>query len=190
MRVSVLTVAVAATVCVVAAGIAAGCGSSSSSPPAGVEDASPEAAIADGGSASVCHVEASLAGYAASDATAASCAACINDNCNDAVQACASDCVCINLFSCLLDTDATTSAAASETISVCAGNSGLSLLSNPGVRGLANCYSGPCLAPCSMVFPVDASADGPSEAAESGSNDGGDAAVVDAGAVLDATDGG
>jgi|ERR1019366_754236 hypothetical protein len=186
MRVTVWPVVVATTVFVMAAAIAAGCSSSSSAPPASVADASPEADD-DGGGPNGCHVDASLTVFAESDASAAGCASCINDNCNQSVLTCASDCVCINLFTCLFDFDASTDATAAEAVNACAGKSGLSLLNNPGVRGLANCYSGPCLTPCGAVFAVDGGDDAPAEAAadESGSDSG-----SEAGSVLDAPNGG
>jgi len=163
-----------------------------------VSDASPEAAVDDGGP-NGCHVDASLTVFAESDASAAGCASCINDNCNPAVLTCASDCVCINLFTCLFDFDASADATAAEAVNFCAGASGLSLLNNPGVRGLANCYSGPCLAPCSAVFAVDGGDDEPAEAMAADSGSAADSSIAadssggdgsDAGSVPDAPSGG
>jgi hypothetical protein len=171
-----------------AAVVAAGCSSSSATstvPDAGTDDAS------DAGGVTTCYVDASLQVFAASDASAAGCASCVNAQCLPQVNACAIDCACINLFSCLADSGVATSGLGSSVaaaVTACAGGSGVALLNDTTIRGLANCLQGTCANACSAVLDGSAGTDaatgddGPAE----------DAAVtLDGGASsLDASDGG
>jgi len=98
MRVSRWLIAISAVAAAAAGGVGVGC-SSSSSPPAAAPDASTPAPTADAG----CYVDASFSAFAASDAAAAGCAACVQNSCTTGIKACSTSCTCINLFTCLAD---------------------------------------------------------------------------------------
>jgi len=148
-------------------------------------EASPgDDAEADAGSP-LCYVDASLTVFAASDASAAGCAACVQTSCQAAIRNCATDCTCISLFTCLADSGVATTGlgpTATAAATACAGSSGLTLLNNPGVMGLVNCLSGICLDACNV-------SDGGPDAgviADAAASEGG----TDAGVIADAADGG
>jgi hypothetical protein len=191
MRASLWLAGLSAATSLACAVAAAGCSSSSTTTPPTGQDASLEAspgddAQADSGSP-LCFVDASLTVFAASDASAAGCAACVQTNCQDAISACATDCTCISLFTCLADSGVATTGlgpAATAAATECAGSSGLTLLNNPGVMGLVNCLSGVCLEACNVS---DGGPDaGLPDAAlsEAGAGEAG----TDAGAIGDAAD--
>jgi hypothetical protein len=175
-RLSLWVLALSAGLYAFAALGGAGCSSSSAPPPsvdAGDDSTADDAS--DATSISTCHVDASLTVFASSDASAAPCAACAAQNCLGAIAECASDCTCINLFTCLTDSGAATGALPqqiSDDINACAGSAGTSLLSNPGVRGIADCLQGVCANACSAIL--------------DGGDDGGTSAAGDAGAGSDA----
>jgi hypothetical protein len=197
MRLSLWLVGISASAPVMATLVAAGCSSSSATPtaPAGDDatslDSSAEAAASDdGGGTGACFVDASLTVFASSDASAAGCAACVQLNCSPAITTCASDCTCINLFSCLADSGVAMSglgSAAAAAVTACSGNSGIALLQNPGVKGLVDCLSDPCATACNAVLDagVDDDSVAPSEAAAEDA--GADAAPS---SIADAADGG
>jgi hypothetical protein len=153
------------------AGIAA-CSSSSTDVPA-----SPDAATDTG---STCRVDASLTVFAASDAAGAGCAACVQANCLDRIQTCASDCACIALFDCVADSGAATglTPAAVAATTACAGPNPASLLQDPGLNGLLSCFEGVCSDSCST--PSDAGRDAATDAAASPAD------ASDAGSATDA----
>lgn len=187
-RVPLGLLAVSAAVSIPAA-FAAGCGSSSAAP-AGGADASAEAALDDAGTIpNACYVDASLTAFAESDASAAGCAACVNASCSGAITKCATDCICINLFTCLTDSGVVmsgTGSAIAAAVTACSGSLGLTLLKNPGVQGLVNCLSGTCSTPCSAVLEGGvADAASPPDAAPD-ATDGG----ADGGLSADASDDG
>jgi hypothetical protein len=199
MRLSLWLVGISASALVTAALVAAGCSSSSATPTgddAASPDSSAEAAAGDasddGGSPNGCFVDASLSVFASSDASAAGCAACVQLNCSPAITACATDCTCINLFSCLADSGVAMSAlgsAAAAAVTACSGNSGIALLQNPGVKGLVDCLSDPCATACNAV--LDAGTDdsaAPSEAAAA--DTGTDAGAGSTADAADTADGG
>jgi hypothetical protein len=124
--------------------IAVGIGCSSSSP----QPEAPDAGIVDAG----CHVEASLAVFASSDAAGAGCAACVQTNCQPAIVTCSSDCTCIDFFGCVADAGTIASGispATQQAASACAGNSPGALLLDPGLNDLLQCFQGPCASVCS-----------------------------------------
>jgi hypothetical protein len=190
MRLSLWLVGISASASVTAALVAAGCGSSSATPGANSPDSSAEAsATDDGGGTGACFVDASLTVFASSDASAAGCAACVQLNCSPAITTCASDCTCINLFSCLADSGVAMSglgSAAAAVVTACSGSSGIALLQNPGVKGLVDCLSDPCATACNAV--LDAGADDSAAPTEAAAADTGTDAG--AGSTADAADGG
>jgi hypothetical protein len=196
MRFSPWLVGISASASVAAALVAAGCSSSSATPAAGGPDSSTEAAASDaagdtdaGGGTGACFVDASLTVFASSDASAAGCAACVQLNCRPAITTCATDCTCINLFSCLADSGVAMTglgSAAAAAVTACSGNSGIALLQNPGVMGLVNCLSDPCSTACSAV--LEAGADDSAAPSEASAADAGTDA--DAISTADAADGG
>jgi hypothetical protein len=140
-----------------ACALAAGCSSSSSgsSPDAATGDSSVEASpAAEAGQPQAdgaCYVDASLTAFAESDASAAPCAKCVNENCDVAIQTCASDCTCISLFQCLADAGVAAMGlgSAGTAAAGCAGSNALNfLLNNPGVSGLVSCVQGVCASAC------------------------------------------
>jgi hypothetical protein len=196
MRLSLWLVGISASAWVTAALVAAGC-SSSSATPTGDDAASPDSsteasASDDEGGTGACFVDASLTVFASSDASAAGCAACVQLNCSPAITTCASDCTCINLFSCLADSGVAMSAlgsAAAAAVTACSGNSGIALLQNPGVKGLVDCLSDPCATACNAVLDAgDDDSVAPSEAAAA--DTGSDADTSSTADAADAADGG
>jgi hypothetical protein len=179
MRVSLRLVGISAAVCFAFALAAAAC--SSSSPSAGGADASSEAASdaavgdEDGGSSPTCYIDASLSAFAASDASAAGCAACVQASCHPAITTCETDCTCINFFTCLADSGVATSglgSSGSSVVNMCAGSAVLTVYNDPGVKGLADCLSDTCATACSGIL-------------DAGSVD--DDATPEAGASIDAS---
>jgi hypothetical protein len=198
MRISPWLVGISASTSVAAALVATGCSSSSATPTANGPDASTEAMAATdaagdtdaGGGTGACFVDASLTVFASSDASAAGCAACVQLNCRPAITTCATDCTCINLFSCLADSGVAMTglgSAAAAAVTACSGNSGIALLQNPGVMGLVNCLSDPCSTACSAV--LEAGADDSAAPSEAGApaDTGTDAGAT---STADAADGG
>ena len=119
-------------------------GCSSSSPPPEPQDAG----TFDAG----CYVDASLAGFASSDAAGAGCAACVQASCQPAIVTCSTDCTCIDFFGCVADAGTIASGispATQQAASACAGNSPGALLLNPGLHALLQCFQGPCASVCS-----------------------------------------
>ncbi len=110
-------------------------------PEAGEEASTPDAA---------CTVDASLTAFAASDASAAGCAACVNSMCSAAITTCSSECLCINLFSCLADAGVAATGLGTGSfvaLSQCipgglAGATGL--LTDPGLAGIYTCLTMTC----------------------------------------------
>jgi hypothetical protein len=192
-RVSLWLLAVSVGLGAVAAAGGAGC--SSSSAPATEPDASEEAA-SDASGVMICRVDASLSVFAESDASAAGCALCVGEQCLTAITTCATDCTCINLFTCLADSGVATVGLnmVGEAVRACAGGAGTALLDNPGVRGVADCLQGVCATACSAVLdagteagatlPVDDDATSTSDANADASVD------ADAGSTADADDSG
>ena len=180
MRASRWLLGISATALVTVGGFAAGCSSSSSPAPASAEDASSEAASpSDAGSSANCHVDASLAAFAASDAAAAGCAVCVQTMCTDAISSCSSSCACISLFNCLADAGVSGSDLSSNSgaFSACVPADimkAMDLLHDPGINSVYNCFTATCSDQCSAVIPTP----------EGGTTDSGGAAT-DAGAAPD-----
>jgi hypothetical protein len=189
MRASRWLLGISATALVTVGGFAAGCSSSSSPAPASAEDASSEAAAPanDAGSSTTCHVDASLAAFAATDAAAAGCAVCVQTMCTDAISSCSSSCACISLFNCLADAGVSGSDLSSNSgaFSACVPADimkAMQLLQDPGINSVYTCFTATCSDQCSAVLPTP----------EGGATDSGSAAA-DAGAASDggaAADGG
>jgi hypothetical protein len=188
MRVSHWLIGISAVAAAAAGSVAVGC-SSSSSPPAAAppEDASTEAASStvDAG----CYVDASFSAFAASDAAAAGCAACVQNSCTTGIKACSTSCTCINLFTCLADAGiAATGLGANSLAAVenCVPGglaSAASLLNDPGVQGVYQCFTVTCASACGSVLEAGAPEGDGGEDGAATTTDGGDASTtVDAGA--------
>jgi hypothetical protein len=170
-----------------------GAGCSSSSSPATQPDASSDTGTEPSSDASgvmTCRVDASLTVFAQSDASAAGCAACVNVNCMTAINACASDCTCINLFECLADSGVATTGLnrLGDALRSCSGGSGTALLQNPGIRSLGDCLQNTCAPACGDI--LDASADDAALADDAAITADAGTAITDAGAPADGDDGG
>jgi hypothetical protein len=174
-------------------GIAAGCSSSSPSPAAS-PDASAQANAEDAG----CYVDASFSMFAASDAAGAGCAACVQEHCTTGIKACSTSCECINLFTCLADAGISASGLGANSLGavdncVPGGLKSLgSLLNDPGIQGVYQCFTATCMNACGAVLEGGAADD---DGGDGATEDGGAAttdagATSDAGAAPDAADGG
>jgi hypothetical protein len=190
MRVSLWLIGISAMAALAAGGVAAGC-SSSSAAPAAAPDASTEAAAEDAG----CYVDASFSMFAASDAAGAGCAACVQNNCTTGIRACSTSCQCINLFTCLADAGISATGLGANSLAA-VGNcvpgglkSAGSLLNDPGIQGVYQCFTATCMNECGAVLEAGALSDdgGATEDAETATDA---AATSDAGATSDAADGG
>ncbi len=169
--------------------VAAGCSSSSPTPATG-PDASSEAAAEDAG----CYVDASFSMFAASDAAGAGCAACVQDKCTVGIKACSMSCQCINLFSCLADAGVTATgigANSQAAVGQCVPGglkSAGSLLNDPGIQGVYQCFTATCVNECGAVLEAGAEDGGPSGDTGTDTTDAG--TTTDAGSTSDAADGG
>ena len=134
----------------------------------------PEAQDASGVDADAsCRVDASLTMFASSDAAGSDCAACVQANCLAAVDTCSVDCTCIGFFVCVADAGTVATGISQATqlaASNCVANSPGTLLNDPGLRALLQCFQGPCETVCSA----------PSEAGGGGEDASADDATVDA----------
>jgi len=156
--------------------------SSTSAPP--VEQ---DASTVDAG----CYVDASLSGFAASDAAGADCAACVQSHCQPAIVTCSSDCTCINFFGCVADAGTVStgiSVATMNAAAACAGNSPGMLLLDPGLNALLTCFQGPCQSICSPEAGAGDEAAAPTDDAGADATTAGDAAADEAGALDAAAD--
>lgn len=168
-----------------AAGAFVGGCSSSSSPtqqPGVAADAAPDVEAQEAS----CSVDADLTTFAMSDASAAGCAACVNDMCGTDISSCASDCTCISLFSCLADAGVAATGVSANSVAalgqcVPGGFGNLtSLESNTAIRGIFTCFGVTCADECSPATPEAGPPGGDAGEAgttslEAGSTDGGDA---------------
>jgi hypothetical protein len=122
-----------------------------------------------------CAVDASLTAFAASDAAGSECAQCFNTMCQSAINTCAHDCTCIDVFTCIGEAGTLDTSSIVGLGLQCAGN--LATLANdPGISALSDCVRGPCSAVCGPLLPMDAGGDGSSAT----TSDGGDAGTADA----------
>jgi hypothetical protein len=77
------------------------------------------------------------------------------------VNACANDCACINLFTCIADAGVAMnglSAAAIQAVTTCAGVQAAALAREPAVLGLISCLQNPCMGVCTPATDSGASA--------------------------------
>ncbi len=190
MRASRWLLGISAMSLVAVGGIAAGCSSSSSGTPQPAEDGSTEAAGDDG--STVCHVDASLAAFASSDAAGAGCAACVQSMCSAGIMACSNSCTCVSLFSCLADAGVSASGLTTDfsALGACVpggiSSAGM-LLNDPGVMGVYSCFTVTCADQCASLVPTPEG--GTTDDAGGGSPEAG--ASTDAGGTTaDAADGG
>jgi hypothetical protein len=184
MRVTRWFIGVSTVAALAAGALAVGCSSSSSSAPASNNDASTESGGEDAG----CHVDADLTMFAESDAAGSACAACVSANCMTGINACATSCACIGLFTCLADGGVSASnlgTSGAAALAQCVPSNiktASSLLMDPGISGVFTCFTMTCSDACSAVIPpLDGGDDG--SATEAG-------ASTDGGTSADAAEGG
>jgi len=143
-------------------------------------DATADTGSSTGDDAEVCSVDASLTAFAASDASGSQCAACFDSMCHDAIQACANDCTCIKIFSCIADAGTLDINSLATVGLSCAAGDITALVSNSALMGLTTCATSTCKNACgTLVAPPD-----------SGSTDAGTTTTDAATTTTDAGDGG
>jgi hypothetical protein len=198
-----------------AGGLAAGCSSASSNPFGVPEDSGSDSSSRsdasvgahDAGADAACSLatDASLALFAAADASDPACSQCVLGMCKSEVAACERNCACVTFFTCianLLD-----AGGGADMLATCTGgDAGVAALeTNPTLTGLYTCYSQPCASVCMAAAVADGGSppdaglpdSGPPEGGvtDSGAADGSlfDGGALDAGALdggVDAADGG